>query len=191
MRVPALLQSKVTYFDLSDLKGKWSMICCLPPFDFGEAVFLNQYHRAVQKERTMLLGMLPFSDPVLDPCLPKAKALRIPLLADPLQRLQRLFGLVGKPFTNSCQSFVVDPTRVIRYHLIHQLNWRGLAFLMEILKHCQDQYLPSPRPPICLPKGNNPLMTPQTQTMGNTSAPIRPFEENQKGETSYVTKSTS
>ncbi len=57
MRVPALLKGKVTYFDLASIRGRWSMICCLPPFDFGEAVFLNQYHRAVEKEGTMLLGM--------------------------------------------------------------------------------------------------------------------------------------
>ena len=150
MHVPALLKSQMILFDLASLQRQWSIVCYLPPFDFGEAVFLNQYQRTVQKEGATLLGMLPFADPFPDPHLPKTKVLCIPLLADPLQRLRRVFGLTNQPATNRCQSFIIDPQRVIRYHLIHQLNWRGLAFLMEILKHCQTQDSPSIRPPVGL-----------------------------------------
>jgi hypothetical protein len=111
----------------------------LPPFEFGEAIVLNQFQRTVQKEGALLLGLLPCGDLSLDSRLPKAKILRIPLLADPLQRLRRVFGLTRELFINRCQSYVIDPQGVIRYHLVHQLNWRGLSFLMEILKHCQEQ----------------------------------------------------
>lgn len=151
MRVPALLKGNLILLDLGTLQGQWGMVCCLPPFDFGEAVFLNQYNRTVQKEGAVLLGMLPCADPILDPSLPKTKALGIPLVADPLRRLQRVLGLSGKSFSNRCQSFVFDPHGVIRYHLVHLLNWRGMSFLVEILKHCQELYpqaikLPASRP---------------------------------------------
>ena len=139
MCVPALLKGKMLLFDLANLRDQWSIICSLPPFGFGEAIALNQYHRTVQKEGAQLLGMLPFTNPFLDTPLPKTKILRIPLITDPLQRLCRFFGLTEKSSPNRCQSYILDPQGVVRYHLIHQLSWRGLSFLIEILNYCQDQ----------------------------------------------------
>lgn len=162
MRVPALLKGQMILFDLASLQGQWSIVCCLPPFDFGEAIFLNQYQRTVQKEGVRLLGMLPFVNPLLDPRLPKTKILRIPLLADPLQRLRRALGLTEASSTNRCQSYIVDPNGVIRYHLVHPLNWRGLSFLIEILKYCQTQYSPSIRPPIGLRMMRTAPVSPRT-----------------------------
>ena len=165
MRVPALLKGQMTLFDLASLQGQWSVFCRLPPFEFGEAIVLNQFQRTVQKDGAMLLGLLPFGDLFFDARLLKAKILRIPLLADPLQRLHRVLGLSEEPFTNRCQSYVIDPQGVIRYHLIHQLNWRGLSFLIEILTHCQDQYSPSSWPPISLRLIANIPVSPQTKNL--------------------------
>jgi len=147
MRVPALLKGKMILLDLGRLQEQWGIVCCLPPFEFADAVFLNQYHRTIKKEGSVLLGMIPWADPILDPNLPKAKALGIPLLADPLQRLHRTLGLSGRPSSDKCQSFIFDSQGVIRYHLVHQLNWRGLSFLVEVLKHCQELY-PQPVKPL-------------------------------------------
>lgn len=175
MRVPALLKGQMILFDLVSLQGQWSIICRLPPFEFGEAIVLNQFQRTVRKEGAMLLGLLPSEDHILDTRLPKAKTLRVPLLADPLHRLRRVFGSTRDPFTNRCQSYVIDPKGVIRYHLVHQLNWRGLSFLMEILNHCQDQYSLSPTPSLGLHLRTNFLRSPQPQqtrtctTLTNTS----------------------
>ena len=154
-RVPALLKGQMILLDLGNLQGKWGMVCCLPPFEFGEAVFLNQYYRSVQKEGAVLLAMLPCADPILDPSLPKTRALRIPLIADPLRRLQRSLGLQGQSFSNRCQSFIFDPQGVIRYHLVHQLNWRGMAFLLETLKHCQELYPTTTQPQTSCPATDN------------------------------------
>ncbi len=141
IRVPAFMKGKMVLLNLGNFQGRWGMVCCLPPFEFGEAIFLNQYHRTVQSKGAVLLGLLPCGYPILDPNLPKARVLRIPLIADPLGRLQRVLGLQqGQPSSNRCQSFIFDPQGVIRYHLVHLLNWRGMAFLLDILKHCQELY---------------------------------------------------
>jgi hypothetical protein len=190
MRVPALLKGQMILFDLASLQGQWSIICRLPPFEFGEAIVLNQFQRTVQKEGAMLLGLLPFGDLALDSRLPKAKILRIPLLADPLQRLRRVFGLTGTPFNNRCQSYVIDPQGVIRYHLVHQLNWRGLSFLIEILNYCQDQHSSSPTFPICLPPGTNLPRSPQLQRSGNLATLARTSLLDHKGELYYATDPT-
>ena len=140
MRVPALLKGQMTLLNLATLRGQWGILSCLPPFDYGEAIFLNQCYRTVQKEGAILLGMSLFEDPFLNARQSKAKILQIPLLADPLQRLRRIFGVSENLSANRSQSYFIDPGGVIRYHLIHSLNWRGLSFLIEILKHCQEQY---------------------------------------------------
>ncbi len=140
MRVPALLKGQMIFFNLAILRGQWGILSCLPSFDYGEAIFLNQCYRTVQKEDAILLGMSLFADPFLDTQQSKAKILRLPVLADPLQRLRRVFGISENLNANRSHSYFIDPGGVIRYHLVHSLNWRGLSFLIEILKHCQIEY---------------------------------------------------
>ncbi len=140
MRVPALLKNQMILFNLATLRGRWRIFSCLPSFEYGEAIFLNQCYRTVQKEGAILLGMSLYEDPFLNARQSKATILRIPLLADPLQRLRRICGVSENLRANRSQSYFIDPEGVIRYHLIHSLNWRGLSFLIEILKHCQEQY---------------------------------------------------
>jgi len=190
MRVPTLLKGQMILFDQASLQGQWSIICRLPPFEFGEAIVLNQWQRTVQKEGAMLLGLLPFGDLSLDSRLPKAKILRIPILSDPLQRLRRVLGLTEEPFTNRCQSYVIDPQGVIRYHLVHQLNWRGLSFLIEILNYCQDQYSSSPTPPLSLPLNTNLPRSPQPQRSGNLATLARTSLLDHKGGPCYATDPT-
>ncbi|NKB80454.1 MAG: hypothetical protein GKS05_00870 [Nitrospirales bacterium] len=139
-QVPALLKGQMIVLDLARLQGQWGIVCSMPEIEFGDAVLLNQYLRAVQKRRAVLLGMLHLAHPPLDPHLPKAKALSMPLLADPSGCLARTLGLSGRSAPNRCQSFIFDQEGVIRYHLIHLFNWRGMSFLLETLKHCQDLY---------------------------------------------------
>lgn len=191
MRVPALLKGQMILFDSTSLRGQWSIITRLPPFEFGEAIFLNQFQRTVQKDGAMLLGLLPFGDLFLDARLPKAKILRIPLLADPLQRLRRVLGLAGEPFTNRCQSYVIDPQGVIRYHLVHQLNWRGLSFLIEILNHCQDQYSASPTPPPRLRMSAHLPHSAQSQQSGIFPALSRASLLDHEGGPCYATEPTT
>ena len=148
MRVPTFVKGQLTLFNLATLEGHWAIVCHLPTFDFGDAIFLNQCYRTVQKEGAELLGLLPFGNPFLDTRLTKVKILRIPVLADPLQRLHRVFSVSKELRSDRCQSFIIDPQRVIRYHLIHQLNWRGLLFLIEVLKHCREQNFSSLKTPI-------------------------------------------
>ena len=148
MRVPTFVKGQLTLFNFATLEGQWAIVSRLPAFDFGDAIFLNQCHRTVQKEGVQLLGLLPSGNSFLDTRLSKVKILRIPVLADPLRRLHRVFHLSNDLRLDRCQSFIIDPQRMIRYHLIHQLNWRGLLFLIEILKHCQEQHSSSYEAPM-------------------------------------------
>lgn len=145
MCVPALLKGKVIHFNLASQRGRWGIMCHLPPIEFCEAIFLNQYHRTIQQLSARILGLLPFPEPLVESQLPKAKVLNVPLLADPLGRLHRVLGLSRTASSNRCRSFIFDPEGVIRYHLVHGITWHGMNFLVEILKHCQEQFSPPVR----------------------------------------------
>ena len=140
IRVPAFVKGDMMLLDLGSLHGQWSIVCLLPELELCDALLLNQYLRAVQKQDAVLLGMRPTADPFLDPHLRKTKVLAVPLLADPSRRLERMLGASMNSSLNRCQSFIFDQEGIIRYHLIHLLNWRGMSFLLEILTHCQDLY---------------------------------------------------
>ncbi len=178
MCIPTFVKGQLTLFDLATLEGQWAIVCRLPTFDFGDAIFLNQCHRTVQKERVQLLGLLPSANSFLDTRVSKVKILRVPVLADPLQRLHRAFHLRNDLHSDRCQSFIIDPQRVIRYHLIHQLNWRGLLFLIEILKHCQEQNVSSYKVPMSFRRkvrsfNTSQLQKPQRVRTGMSNTPSR------------------
>ncbi len=173
MRVPALLKGELILLDLGNLQGQWGMVCSLPPLEFAEAVFLNQYHRTVQKEGAVILGMLHGNDPFHECHLPKTKILGIPLLADTLGRLRRVLGLSEKDSSNRCQSFIFDYNGVIRYHLVHRLNWRGMSFLVEILQHCKDLYPQPSKALASYPVTTNPYDSKSSQD-STTLLPLMP-----------------
>lgn len=181
MRVPALLKGEIIALDLTTLQGQWGILIRLSEFDFGEAILLNQYLRIVQKKEAALLGMLPSADLYFDPHLPKAKILGIPLVMDPLRRLHRVLGLTSSPPSTRCQSFIFDPQGVIRYHLVHRLNWRGMSFLLEILQNCQELYPQSTRPHLVATVCNSPLILEQPQDrrtlLTPTSTPFPDYGE--------------
>ena len=136
IRIPTLVKGDVVLFNLADLQGRWTIITRLPCWNLHEAVFFNQYQRAVGRTGTLLLGMLPLADPFLDSDVPKAKVLRVPLLSDSLGRLRRLFGIDRESFSShKYHSFVIDPMRTIQYHLVHQSSCHGLSSVLEILEY--------------------------------------------------------
>ena len=144
MRVSALLKGNMIDLDLASLEGQWGILCCLPKLEFCDAVFLNQFRRAVHKQGALLLGMQHPAHPVLASYLPTTKILSIPLLTDSAQCLGQALGLWSKPPLNQCQTFIFDAKGVIRERRIHLFNWHGMTLLLGMLKQCQDF---SPQPP--------------------------------------------
>jgi hypothetical protein len=138
--VPAFLKGQVVLMNLAQLQGQWGIICDLPPFEFGEAVFLNQYHRTVRSQGAVLLGMRPCVDLFGEAQLPKIKVLGMPVLADPLDRLRRLLGVSRHSSSDRCRSYIFDQKGVVRYQLVHRLSWHGMSFLGDVLRDCQDLY---------------------------------------------------
>ena len=64
---------------------------------------------------------------------------RTPLLYDPLGRLHRSFGVAVAQIPVRCQTFLIDRTGLLRFHLVHDFTERGLDALHEIVMLSQAQ----------------------------------------------------
>ncbi|MDT7040746.1 redoxin domain-containing protein [Candidatus Nitronereus thalassa] len=138
IRIPAIVEGEIIVFDLAQLTGQWSVVCCMPRLALDKAVFLNQQSQSVAEQGAVLLSFLWEPDACYDPSIRKIGKLRIPFLTDPSKRLFRRLGLFGQKSPDRCQSFVFDPEGIVRYCLVHRLDVRGMAVVIEMLKYCQE-----------------------------------------------------
>jgi len=133
-RLPALVEGTLTYLDSARFKGRCVALCFLPPLGLLESAVLERYSPIFDQQKADLLGIVPenafFSGTWHRWIWPNG----LILLSDPLGRLSRSFGVSHRPAPSRCQSFVIDPEGILRYHLVHDLNGRGMRALLEILK---------------------------------------------------------
>jgi len=128
----ALIQIDSTRF-----LGQYCTVSFLPPYGLLECVLLQLQAGKFEGNNTVLLGVMTepalFSGPWHRIMSPNG----LVAVGDLLGRLARSFGVVRRPAPTKCQSFVIDPEGIVRYHLAHDLNQRGVAALLEILKASQ------------------------------------------------------
>jgi alkyl hydroperoxide reductase subunit AhpC len=136
-RVPALAEGALTYFDSAGIKGRCLALSFLPPIGLFEFSLLGKYCQSFDQKRTVFAGVASedsfFAGPWQRRCWPQG----LILLSDPLGRLSRSYGISSISAAARCQSFVIDAEGILRYHLVHDLNSRGLSALLEILKVSQ------------------------------------------------------
>lgn len=133
-RAPALVGGNLLLLDSTGLRGRSFTLCFLPPLGLCERMVLERRVRDFEDEKTFFLGVVDegalFFGPWQKDLWPRGLA----LTADPLGRLSRSFGVSRYQAADRCRSFIVDARGVLCYHLIHELNDRGLSALLEILK---------------------------------------------------------
>lgn len=138
-RVPALAEGTLTYFDRTGIKGCCLVLSFLPPLGLLEFSTLARYAQSFDQEKAVFAGVVSegsfFDGPWQRRCWPQG----LILLSDPLGRLSRSYGVGSISAVTRCQSFVIDPEGILRYHLVHDLNGRGMAALLEILKVSQTR----------------------------------------------------
>ncbi len=118
-RVPALIGGALTYIDSAQFQGRWTALCFVPYVGLVETAFLDHQANTFAQINTVTV--------------------RIPLLTDPLGRLHRFFGVTVAQMPVRCQTFLIDPDGIIRFHLVHDLNGRGMDALLEIIGAGQGQ----------------------------------------------------
>lgn len=68
-----------------------------------------------------------------------AAAVRLPVVGDPLGRLQRTFGGSTARSWGRARTFLIDPDGHFRFHLMYSLSKRGMGAFMELLRMYQGE----------------------------------------------------
>ena len=133
-RAPALVGGNLLLLDSTNLRGQSFALCFLPPLGLLERAVLERHVQNFVEEKAFFLGIVDegalFFGPWQRDLWPKG----LILTADPLGRLSRSFGVSRYQTSDRCRSFVIDASGTIRYHLVHELNDRGMNAALEILK---------------------------------------------------------
>ena len=139
-RVPALIKGQLCSFTLSQMHGRRMFVCCISPLTELEFLLVNSQTRRFEEYDTTLLLLVSNDFPFSPSWGLAPKTLHIPLLADPLRRLSRRLGFSRSISSPRCESLLFDRKGRLEFRLIHDLNFRGLTMLLEILgmKRQQD-----------------------------------------------------
>lgn len=138
-RVPALMEGAFIYIDSARFQGRWMVLCCLPSLGLVEPTFLDQQVEAFAQKGASLLAVGPEDDSLHQPWASRIGKLRVPILADPLRRLRRSYGIARAYAPGRCRTFLMDPDGLLQFHLVHDLNGREMSALLEIIGAGQSQ----------------------------------------------------
>jgi len=138
-RVPAVVDGEVTYIDPDELLGQWVVLSFVPSLPQSDRVLWDEQGQDMEE-----LGAALLLVPVETQSFYQERSLRdgrvhFTIVGDPLGRLQRLYGGPTSHSPRRARTFLIDPDGTLRFHLIHSLNERGMAALMELLQAFQDQ----------------------------------------------------
>jgi hypothetical protein len=133
-RAPALAGGNLLLLDSACLRGRSFTLCFLPPLGLLERAVLEHRVQDFEAEKAFFLGVVDEGALFFGPWQKDLWPRGLTLTADPLGLLSRSFGVSRYRPPVRCQSFVVDALGILRYHLVHDLNDRGMGALLEILR---------------------------------------------------------
>lgn len=130
-RSPALVDGQLTYVDLARFRTRWAVLCFVHRLELLEAVFLDRHVDGFLKQGLALLAVSPKPEPLHEGWITQFGRLRVPILADPLRRLHRRYRIVATEASPRCHTFLIDPDGLLHFHLVHDLNGRGMSAILE------------------------------------------------------------
>lgn len=137
VRLNAIIKGEYTMIDPETINDRWMALCFLPLLQAADVSCLNRQAASFAREGATLLALLP-DEILLDSAQHRQfEKLTIPLVTDPLNRLHRAYGIPRHPLSLKAKTFLIDPERILRHHVVHDLNmWsmdslRGLVNLKQ------------------------------------------------------------
>jgi alkyl hydroperoxide reductase subunit AhpC len=148
-RVPAFLDNhRMTYLDSQALLGKVAILLFAPRLALPDIAVLRTYSGQFAAEAPAFLVIMPKDQPLERFWLDELTSSQFVVLADPIGRLHRQYGLNGRGAPTRCHSFLIDPQGCLRFQLVHDLDERGMKALLEVLVtgHAQEVTVTSHNP---------------------------------------------
>ncbi|MCC2640401.1 MAG: hypothetical protein K0S45_814 [Nitrospira sp.] len=138
LRTPAFTEGALTLFDFAGYRSHWLAMCCMPSLGLLEAELLECHSDGFRSEGAILLALCPSATVFPARLTSQTSYIRTPMLADPLSRLHRLFGILRE--ATQCCSILIDPSGVLSFRLTHDFNRHGMESLQKALvaNRCQS-----------------------------------------------------
>ncbi len=135
-RIPALVEGGLQYVELGQFRPRWVLLCFLPRLTQVEATILHRQAAFgfLAESEVSLVAVGPETTILHESWTRQIGGLRLVILADPLCRLHRTFGVEPATASRRCQSFVIDPEGILQFLMVHDLNGCGISALAEIFK---------------------------------------------------------
>lgn len=134
LRIPCLLNGKLTFLPLSEFQGSTLALCCVSSLTETAAWVLDAQVKRFQECGTVL-AVFVSDDFAFEPTwIRSLYNFSFPLLADPLKRVSRAMRLSRSLPRQRCETLFFDNQSLLTFRLIHDLNLRGISTVLDIAK---------------------------------------------------------
>jgi len=138
-RIPAIIDQELVYLDPDRFNGKWVALCFVSRLGLSEATVLDHQGKALEEAGAVLLVTPTGTKSLQTLELTYLDGVSFTTIADPLGRLQRLYGgpIILPP--SRCQTFFIDPDGFFRLYVAHSANDWSKGVLAEVLRAYQGR----------------------------------------------------
>jgi alkyl hydroperoxide reductase subunit AhpC len=133
LRLTAVVNGDYTHLDPAVVTNRWLVLCFPSSLRAVDLLCLNHQASYFARTGALLLGVVS-DQMLLQPFHHRQlQNLAVPLLTDPLNRLHRAYGIACSPASGKANTFLIDPHRVLRHHMIHDLTTWNMEALCGLL----------------------------------------------------------
>ncbi len=142
-RLPVVVAGEMTYIDPDEFLEQWVVLSFVPSLGQSDRVRWDEQGKDMEELGAVLLVVPIEPQALYQEGKHSIGRVHFTIVGDPQGRLQRLYGGPTTYSSGRARTFLIDPDGVLRFHLIHSLNDRGMAALRELLQAFQDQEIAS------------------------------------------------
>ena len=133
LRLTAVVNGDYTRLDPAVVANRWLVLCFPASLRAVDLLCLNHQASYFARGGALLLGVVS-DEMLLQPFHHRQlHNLTVPLLTDPLNRLHRAYGMSCTPSAGKANTFLIDPNRILRHHIIHELTTWNMEALCGLL----------------------------------------------------------
>lgn len=133
IRLNTVIKGEYTIMDPTAIADRWLALCFVSVLLPADVSCLNSQAASFAREGAVLLAVLP-DEILLDPAQHRVfQILRVPLVTDPLNRLHRAYGIPRHPVSLKAKTFLIDPERLLRHHVVHDLTMWSMDSLRGLM----------------------------------------------------------
>ena len=134
----ASVGGRFIYLDPTAFTARWMALCFLSSPTASNMSYLNAQAEAFARDGAALLVVLSDVSLLRFAQHEGIQTFTVPLLPDPLNRMHRSFGVAVNPPSATAVTFLIDPFRLLRFQIAHDLalwDLDGLRGLLRMKRH--------------------------------------------------------